>query len=108
MPRTLEPLMDIVLGCQKISNDCLDACLKEDDTSKMAECIRRNRECADMCGIVLDFAQRGSEILPDLLEVCAKSCDLNADECEKHAHDHCQSSAKASRACAKVCRNYIS
>lgn len=107
MPRTLEPLMDVVLGCQKTCNNCFEACLKEEDASHMAECLRKTRECADMCGIVLDYAQRNSEILPELLEACAKSCELCAEECEKHDHDHCQSCAKASRACAKACRSYI-
>lgn len=107
MTLTLEPLLDAVLECQKACNHCFDACLKEDDVKMMAECIRTDRECADMCGIVLDFAQRESEILPELLEACIKSCESCADECEKHEMDHCQQCAKACRNCAKACRKYL-
>lgn len=107
MTKTLEPLMDTVLECQKACNNCFDACLKEDDVKMMAECIRSDRECADMCSIVLDFAQRDSKILPELLQACIKSCEVCADECEKHDHDHCQECAKACRACAKVCKEYL-
>lgn len=107
MTQTLEPLMDTVLACQVACNNCFDESLKEDDVGMMAECIRSDRECADMCGIVLDFAQRDSKIFPELLKACIKSCELCAEECEKHDHDHCQACAKACRDCVEACKNYL-
>ena len=106
MTTTMEPLLDTVLECQKTCNNCFYACLKEDDVKMMAECIRLDRECADLCGLVVDFAQRDSDRLPEMLELCANACDACADECEKHEMDHCQQCAKACRECAQACRDY--
>lgn len=106
MSKSLDSLMDALLKCQKACNNCFDACLNEDNVDMMAECIRSDRECADMCGIVLDYAQRDSKILPELLQACIKSCEACADECEDHDHDHCQRCAKACRACAEECKAY--
>lgn len=104
--KTMEPLLNTVLECQKTCNNCFYACLKEDDVKMMAECIRLDRECADLCGLVVDFAQRESDRLPEILELCANACDACADECEKHDMDHCQACAKACRECATACREY--
>ena len=106
MPTTIEPLLDTVLECQKACNNCFDACLKEDDVKMMAECIRLDRECADLCGLVLDFAQRDSDRLPEILALSANASDACADECEKHDMDHCQKCAKACRESAQACREY--
>ena len=108
MTNTVAPLLDIVLECQKACNNCFYACLKEEDHVKhMTECIRLDRECADLCGLVLDFSQRESALLPEILELCAKACDACAAECETHDMDHCQRCAKACRTCAEACREYI-
>lgn len=106
MTTTMEPLLNTVLECQKACNNCFYSCLKEDDIKMMAECIRLDRECADLCGVVLDFAQRESDRLPEILELCANACDACADECEMHDMDHCQKCAKACRECAEACREY--
>lgn len=104
---TKESLMDTLLACQQACNHCFDACLKEDHVGMMTECIRLDRDCADICGITLDFVQRESDVLPELLEACIKSCEACANECEKHDHDHCQRCAKACRECAEACRAYL-
>lgn len=106
MTTTMEPLLDTVFECQKTCNNCFYACLKEDDMKMMAECIRLDRECADLCGLVVDFVQRESDRLPEILGLCATACDACADECEKHEMDHCQQCAKACRECAQACRDY--
>ena len=105
MDATLETLVEKVRACQKACNMCFAACLKEDHM--MAECIRSDRECADMCGIVLDFSQRESKLFPDLVAVCARACGMCAEECEKHYHDHCQECAKACRECEEACNAYV-
>lgn len=104
---TKESLVETLLACQQACNHCFYACLEEDDVKMMAACIRLDRECADICSITLDFLQRESNILPEILEACIKSCEACADECEKHDHDHCQQCAKACRECADACRNYL-
>lgn len=104
---TKENLIKALSKCQEACNHCFDACLKEDDVKMMAECIRTDRDCADICDLVLSFAQRDSKLLPDLIETCIKSCESCADECEHHDHDHCQACAKACHTCAKACQDYI-
>ena len=106
MTQTKDALLDMVVECQKACNNCFYACLKEDDVKMMAECIRLDRECADLCGLVVDFAQRESDRLPEILELCTKACDACADECEDHDMDHCKKCAKACRECAEACREY--
>ena len=72
----------------------------------IVECIRLDRECAELCGLVLDFAQRESDQLSEVLELCANAREACADECEKHDMEHCQKCAKSCRESAQVCREY--
>lgn len=106
MNATLETLVDTVVACQKACNHCFDACLKEDHVAMMAECIRTDRDCADICGMVAAFADRDSHLFMDLVALCAKACAACAEECEKHDHDHCQACAKACRECEEACRAF--
>lgn len=101
-----ESLIGTLVACQQACNHCFYSCLEEDHVEMMAECIRLDRECADICGLTIDFIQRESNVLPEILEACIKSCEACADECEKHDHEHCQQCAKACRECAEACRTY--
>lgn len=103
-------LLDKLLACKQACEHCFDACLQEDDVKMMAECIRTDRECADICGIVINYAHRESPIFEDLVAACKKACDLCAQECEKHAdhHDHCKQCAIACRECEAACQAYLS
>lgn len=108
MNEAIDKLVTKVSACQAACNHCYDACLKEDDVDMMRTCIRTDRDCADICGMVLNFAHRDSLLFNDLLALCVKACDSCADECEKHDHhEHCQACAKACRECAEACREYI-
>lgn len=107
MSGSVGTLVDKVAACQEACNVCFNACLEEEHVAMMAECIRTDRDCADICGIVLDFAHRESSIFSDLVEVCIKACSQCAAECEKHDHDHCQECAKACRECESACRAYL-
>lgn len=108
MSVTLEDLTSKLSACQAACNYCYDACLKEDDIDMMRRCIRTDRDCADICGMALSFVQRDSELLNEVLELCATACDTCAEECEKHDHhEHCVECAKACRECAEACRAYI-
>lgn len=72
----------------------------------MTECIRTDRDCADVCSLALKLVARGSDKAGELLELCANMCEDCAEECGNHDHDHCQECAKACRECAEACRNY--
>ena len=105
MKPELNNLTEELVNCQIACNKCFDACLEEEDVKMMAECIRLDRECADICGIATDFVSRKGTVSKDILEACAKSCDACADECEKHKHmEHCRVCAEACRRCAAACR----
>jgi hypothetical protein len=107
MNKAVEGLVSQVLACQKACQICFDACLKEDHVAMMAECIRTDRECADICGLVVDFSYRESNLFPDLVAVCARACEVCATECEQHDHDHCQQCAKACRECEAACKAFL-
>ena len=107
MTEAIEVLTNKVAACQKACNTCFDACLNEDHVQMMAECIRTDRDCADICGIVLSFTQRESRLLPELITACIKACQLCASECGQHDHDHCQACAKVCRECEAACQTYL-
>lgn len=104
METKMKTFIEKTVNCQVACNRCFDACLEEDNVKMMAECIRLDRECADICGIAVDFATRKGTITEELLNACIKSCEACAEECEKHDHDHCKVCAKACRECAESCR----
>ena len=96
----IQTLHDCVAAC----NHCFDACLKEDHVDMMAECIRLDRECADICALLEQAVARNSPFVADLAAVCAKVCEACANECQKHDHEHCQRCAEACFKCAEACR----
>jgi hypothetical protein len=42
----IEECLQCMVGC----NHCYTACLDEHDVAMMKECIRLDRQCADICG----------------------------------------------------------
>lgn len=70
----------------------------------MAECIRTDRDCAEMCWTAAALMSRGSQFAEELCRLCADVCDACAAECEKHEHNHCKQCAKSCRKCAEECR----
>lgn len=108
METRVRNFIEKAVECQLSCNRCFDACLKEPDVKMMVNCIRLDRECADICGIAVDFAGREGTIARDILAVCAKACEACAAECEKHSHmEHCQECARACRECARACRDLM-
>lgn len=96
-------------SCAQSCTSCADACLGEENVGALAQCIRLNLDCADICNITGRIATRrtGSdqEVIHRMLNTCATACRLCADECETHAkmHAHCRICAAACRACMKAC-----
>ncbi len=100
-----QQLIDTLHECMAACNHCYDACLKEDDVKMMAECIRLDRECADMCAYLAQSLTRNSPFSKDLAALCAKICEACGNECKKHDHhDHCQKCAEACFKCAEACK----
>ena len=62
-----------------------DGAAKEPEVgAMMAECIRRDRDCADACRCAALLMGRGSPFAAEFCELCAKFCEACAAECEKH------------------------
>jgi len=83
---------------------CANACLGEKDVKMMAECIRLDPDCAEICWMSAGFMSRGSQFAADLCRLCAEVCDACGAECEKHEAEHCQRCAEMCRRCAEECR----
>lgn len=98
--------IDACVRCAQECEHCATACLGERDAASLANCIRLDADCAEMCWGVASFMSRGSEFAPDLCGMCAEICDVCAAECQKHASrmDHCRVCAEVCRNCAEECR----
>ncbi len=74
----------------------------------MANCIRTDRDCADICRLTAAFLARGSVHGKHLLRECIEICRACGEECAKHHHDHCQQCAEACFRCAEACESIAS
>ena len=96
--------IDACIRCAQACENCHDACLQEKDVAKMAECIRLDKDCSEICWTAAAFMSRGSRFMQDLCRVCAEICEACGAECRKHKMDHCQQCADACDRCAEECR----
>ena len=96
-----------LMYCSKMCLSCADADMAED--MDMTQCIRLCLDCADVCEATakLGLRRTGSnpQVLREMLEFCARTCDECAAECERHDHEHCKLCAQICRECAADCRN---
>lgn len=105
-----QPLGDAVhhlMYCAKMCLSCADACMAE--AMNMTQCIRLCSDCSDICDATARIGTRrtgeDTGVLRDLLELCARTCEECAAECERHDHEHCRLCAQICRECAADCRN---
>lgn len=100
-------------SCAQTCTSCADACLAEDKVRDLAQCIRLNVDCADVCAATGRLATRrtGSdeEVIRRMLDVCALACRLCGEECQRHAskHEHCRICAEACRRCTQACQEAL-
>jgi hypothetical protein len=95
-----------LLNCVAASENCATACLSEDDVQMMTDCIRLDRDCADICALAARLLQRDSVIAHQYLVLCEEISRLCAAECGKHNHDHCRQCAQACLVCAEACHEH--
>lgn len=95
-------------ACAQACDHCASSCLTEQDVKSMADCIRLDIDCAEICRLAAGYMARGSDMVTEICRLCADICDACADECEQHPMQHCQDCAKACRRCAGECRRMIS
>jgi hypothetical protein len=95
----IQALLDCALACEH----CASSSLKEDDINMMIDCIKLDRDCADICTQAARLLQRDSVIGHQYLLLCEEICRLCAAECSKHDHEHCRQCAVACEECADAC-----
>jgi hypothetical protein len=107
----LSACIEACFDCAQACAACADACLGEQDIAMLRRCIRLNQDCADICiatGRILSRQQQPDlRILGRQIHSCLLACELCAEECAKHHHEHCRVCADACRACAKACQDAI-
>lgn len=91
-------------ACTAACEHCATACLSEGDMKMMAECIRLDRDCADICQLASAMMSRDSKFAKEVCALCATICEACATECAKHKLKHCEDCAAACRRCAEACR----
>lgn len=95
--------------CSLFCTSCADACAAE--PMDMTECIRTCLDCADICAATARVGVRRSgrnvEMLRAQIETCIRACELCAEECGRHDHEHCRLCAQMCRECAGDCRNAL-
>lgn len=99
--------IDVCLQCMNACNYCYVSSLKEYELAMLRDCIRLDRECAEICAFTAESLSRNTPFAIEIFELCAKACEACADECEKHSHDHCKACAEACRRCADMCRSMM-
>ena len=109
-----EPLAKAVrhaMFCAAICNSCVDACVAEEHVEKMRQCIRTCSDCADVCDATSRVATRrtGSNevVVQEMLQLCITACDICAEECARHEHEHCRLCAEMCRETAHDCRQAL-
>ena len=109
LSRPLAECVEECYACAQVCESCADACVGERVVADMAQCIRLDLDCVDVCVATGAAATRrtgvNEDVLIGLLEVCALACRTCAQECERHAskHEHCRLCAEACRACERAC-----
>lgn len=98
----LRTLMKCIAACE----NCATECLNEDDPRHLAECIRLDRDCADICALTARLVARSSAQAGAMLQLCAQVCKACEAECRKHDHDHCRKCAEACQECHRQCSSY--
>ncbi|MFA0960588.1 four-helix bundle copper-binding protein [Roseivirga sp. BDSF3-8] len=101
-----QDLLDKLNACVAACEHCATACLGEDDVKKMSDCIKTDRDCADICALTARLVARDSKHAKHLAKECIEVCKLCADECGKHEHQHCKDCAEACRACEEACKKF--
>lgn len=95
----IQQLLDCAITCEA----CATACLNEENVTGMRQCIRLDRDCADICTLAARLLQRDSAIARQYLLLCEEICRMCAEECGRHDHDHCRRCAEACTNCANAC-----
>ncbi len=93
--------------CQQMCNNCFNACLMEEDVKMMTECIRLDRQCAEICAFTLSSLTSCCRLRSEILNLCISACTQCAEECKKHQYIHCQECTEACQDCIDACTELL-
>ena len=96
--------IDACYRCATACDHCAVSCLEESNVSKMADCIRMDLDCADVCRFAAAAMARGSDFAAQICNLCAEICEKCAEICDQYEHQHCKDWANECRRCAEECR----
>lgn len=105
--------IELCYSCAQTCTACADACLAEPDVADLRDCIRLDLDSADLCATIGRIMSRGTGLnevlLAEMLNLCALTCRMCADECDRHAapHEHCRLCAAECRRCVDACNEAI-
>jgi hypothetical protein len=72
--------------------------------AKLAGCMQACRDCAEHCWFCSSYMARESRLPPGARQLCAKACDICAEECRNSGLDYGSLCEQACRHCAEECR----
>ncbi|MEJ2539115.1 MAG: four-helix bundle copper-binding protein [Gemmatimonadota bacterium] len=95
--------------CSAATTACADACLAEEEVSRLRDCIRSCLDCADLCAVTGRLLARpgkqDADTLRAQLTACENACRACAELCAHHdGMAHCIACAEVCRRCADACR----
>lgn len=102
--------IDAANACAVVCSACASACLSEDDPASMAQCVRDDLDCADLCGVTARHLARlnasDKQLTLSVLAACIEACVQCAASCAPHRdqHEHCRLCEQACLACEQACQ----
>lgn len=99
-------LIDALNSCIAACNYCASACLDEENVKMMADCIRTDIVCAEVCATTVKLVAMDFSSAAEMVALCEKVCRECAEECAKHEHEHCKQCEEACRKCEEACKAY--
>jgi len=102
--------IDAASACEVVCSACASACLSEGDPGAMAQCIRDDLDCADLCGVTARHLARlnasDKQLTLTVLAACIEACVQCASSCAPHRehHEHCRLCEQACLACEQACQ----
>ena len=102
--------IDAASACAVVCSACASACLSEPDAAQMAQCVRDDLDCADLCGVTARHLARlnasDKQLTLAVLAACIEACVQCAGSCAPHRehHEHCRLCEQACNRCEAACQ----
>ena len=90
---------------------CADDCIGADDPKAMAECIRTDLDCADICAATVAVLTRqmkpNGSVQRAQVQAMVAACKACGDSCMSHADNmrHCKLCGQTCRDCEQKCND---